>query len=994
MPRHLRRGAVASLLALLALLATAGRADAAAATLKTADTTNVTKFPNDSSWLMQTGTSYSTQHYYRNDNATTAYIQWRHQGLTGGTLYSVANAYKESTSNRSTATRFQAIDSDGTTVLATRYVNQRHITDAFTYDGTTWRGLFNVTPTGTTLYVRMYGDNAGTTDFVIGDGSYIQPASDGLPAGATAFSVNDGNYSAQATWFGATVPGSTGTANIYTTVNVDSSASIGASGATGSVAMTIKRETGKLIVNDGVTFTVRGNIVLAQAQTTNARTAGYFPLQVGQGLTGGAVLEFDSSLSSTPGTIYYEVVPGASTQYNATWKSLGVAGNVAIVRSNAGGVYGRFGMGGFINGPMGFDARYTRFLRVGTSSAPAISCYPNQVGTGFSLRDCEFVDCGRALSVNGGLNASADITVQNVVTTGTTATTSVSINSSTPTNGTFARVVDNLRTDKTATFVTGAGLNVTNCVFKSYTMGGTTALWQYNMTQDEVSGPEDIRDSYFFVDNNGDTFNAHAISGGTSVLRSVFDCPRSTQGEMMIFTGGGVEGVSHYNLMLPNSSNTGPGVLIVTPSNTTIIRANHNTITSTQGAGGNAETGVTTFGETFSGLGGADSIKSNLVYTPSGKGLIASRRNMQFVSDPLSAANSANNAGNNLVTTTGANTGAVYGAQGGYADTAVVAMAAKTTGTTGSFTVKCYHSDGVTFAETAPIAYNASAATTQTAILAAFNSLGDGTYAGGTPGNAANASTGTLMNLTRNGVAFDYARKLSALRPGSTNTTGGTTYTSVPMYSTTPTGLGDTDLTVADLAFHDTTRNVATFDRAYLGYPAATAWADATAYAVGDIRSASDAGAFGGATINYRCVAAHTSAIANGTNGKPNTTTTGYLWRTNWEYVGAYYLRTSVDVYDGVTAKCTARDLIAWVRAGWAPTTASIATAGHDGTTIGAIPYLSAAASGAKKIKDQLLRQRRRRYSSNEPVLPFSAPAAAVLVDDRRRPVNRTRKAS
>jgi hypothetical protein len=911
----------------------------AAFTIKTNDTTNVTRV--GSGWLSQTG-FYSTSQWYANSGDTTIYNQWRAQGLTPGLKYTIAAFYKFDITNRSTVSRYAAIDSDGTTVLATRYVNQRHIPDAFTYDGVAWRGLFNVAPSGTTLYIRLYGDNGLTANYVIADGVYLQTYADGVPGGVP-FSINDGNWSNADTWASGVIPGSsTPLTNIYTGVNVDVDTIAGTSGVVGTVAIDVKRETGILTINDDRQLTARGNIRLSQAQVTVGRTDGRWPFQIGQGITGGGKLKFDSSLAADPANTYYEVIAGGSSQPDACAKARGTTANPAQILSDPGGANGDFGIGAFTAGVGSVDFKDTVLTRIGNTTRPAISYWPTLAGSTLALENVTFNDCGQAVNTSATPHASTHLLLRNVLTTGTTSATgfSMKLGSSTPTDGTFLRVVENLRTDKVVQFSPATGLAVTNSALQKYTIGtGTTALWQYNFTASEVIGPDEIQDGYHFVDTENDPGNAHVI-GSASVVRSVFDCPKSTNGEMFIHGNNVATEVQCVgNLMLPNAIGTSPGVLIVSQTKLATIKAEHNTIISTYGASANAETGITTVGETFEGLGGVSSHRSNLVYSPSGKGLFFSRRNTNVMADSLLAANAGYNAGNNLVTTTGAGTKAVFGEQGGYVDTAAAGLTIRCTGTAGSFTVRCYKDDGSTYAETGSIAYNAAAATVQAAVLAAFNTLSDGTYAGGTPTGLANSSTGTAMALTRNGVAFSYDRIGAALRPGGTNTTAGYVFTSQPMYTSTPTGLGATDLTVPGLAFVDTTRNLATFDRAYLGNTAVAAWADATAYAVGDIRSASDAGAFGGATINYRCISAHTSSAADGTNGKPNTTTTGTAWRTRWEYAGTYRLLSSLAVYTPGVPQATPRDLIEWVKAGWRPTTFSIATAAHDGTTIGAMPY-------------------------------------------------------
>lgn len=159
-------------------------------------------------------------------------------------------------------------------------------------------------------------------------------------------------------------------------------------------------------------------------------------------------------------------------------------------------------------------------------------------------------------------------------------------------------------------------------------------------------------------------------------------------------------------------------------------------------------------------------------------------------------------------------------------------------------------------------------------------------------------------------------------------------------------GSGSNEMTQGP-RFVDSSRNLAKFDSAYLGNTA-TAWVTGHAYAVGDMVSASTSTFYGGATINYRCVLAHTSATGNATNGKPgDSATTAY--RTNWEFASAYRIRQAIaagttinDSTLGLTGANYITTLWTWVRAGFAPTNTALHNADHLGTgTPGAVPLLS-----------------------------------------------------
>lgn len=152
--------------------------------------------------------------------------------------------------------------------------------------------------------------------------------------------------------------------------------------------------------------------------------------------------------------------------------------------------------------------------------------------------------------------------------------------------------------------------------------------------------------------------------------------------------------------------------------------------------------------------------------------------------------------------------------------------------------------------------------------------------------------------------------------------------------------------------FKAPTRNAALFDRAYLGNTSVSAWSTGQSYVVGDIVSASDSTYYGGATINYHCVKAHTSNSGDATNGKPGAATTSY--RTNWEFATMKRVAdakaagtTYSDSGLGLTNVSLNRLVHAWTFDGFAPSEPSLATAAWDGATIGAVPYQAALGGGA-----------------------------------------------
>lgn len=151
---------------------------------------------------------------------------------------------------------------------------------------------------------------------------------------------------------------------------------------------------------------------------------------------------------------------------------------------------------------------------------------------------------------------------------------------------------------------------------------------------------------------------------------------------------------------------------------------------------------------------------------------------------------------------------------------------------------------------------------------------------------------------------------------------------------------GANDLAV-NPGYVDTSRNFMSYDTASaatggVGNAVATAWVTATAYNVGDIRSASTTGFFGGATFNYYCTAAHTS----GATTKPGS---GSAWNQSWTPA------TLHDIEVGVLGSTTPNiaTLLSWVHAGYQFTNAALHNTGLGGIDIGSEPYLPPASNSA-----------------------------------------------
>ena len=187
------------------------------------------------------------------------------------------------------------------------------------------------------------------------------------------------------------------------------------------------------------------------------------------------------------------------------------------------------------------------------------------------------------------------------------------------------------------------------------------------------------------------------------------------------------------------------------------------------------------------------------------------------------------------------------------------------------------------------------------------------------------------------GVPCDSGACTSTTCPNSANSYFGN------WSSATAQGPHDVDVlqpTVAHPYFADTTRNVATFDTAYLHKAAGAQWVTSTGYTVGQIVSDPKAGVYNGATVNYICTVAHTS----GSTTEPNV---GASWRNDWQFASLTDIANATPagtiITDGATgcaAGCTMiQALEGWVKRGFTPQNPALWCSGHDGEAVGAVPF-------------------------------------------------------
>lgn len=457
-----------------------------------------------------------------------------------------------------------------------------------------------------------------------------------------------GNWSSASTWGGAGVPANGDTASIGHAVTVDVNTTVGTSPAPGTNAITITSG-GSLVIADNVVLTLRGEVTAATPGTATT------VLTMGQG----SVLEFDGSQAASPSAAKYKFQLGTANGARARASITGVAGNPAVVRSNAGGGNGYFTRSTFTN--TGFMlVAYCDFLRIGDAGNKfAKPDLATSSGTSrFTFADCLFDACGTWDANDGGTPGAAAwigltrCTFKNSVGGNVTLNTAAS-----PTS---QRDVVDCVFDKLVAWTSTAGFTITGNLFLAgFSVAGSTAwtLWSGNMVvrptsvQDTVNG--DCVDTYFL--QNHTTANPHFV-GPNSALSVVFDgclfefAGSDTAGDcILIPSPAAAKTYTIRNcLVLPNGSGLASGSLISALGNANAsFSCTHNT-----GLGGGNSQALVTVGETYAGFTGmCTAFKSNLVWKASGAtGLKWFQTGT--TSDIATAANLDNNTGWNLATGT------------------------------------------------------------------------------------------------------------------------------------------------------------------------------------------------------------------------------------------------------------------------------------------------------------------------------------------------------
>lgn len=734
-----------------------------------------------------------------------------------------------------------------------------------------------------------------------------------------------GNWSAPGTWVGGLIPGDGDTWVTAFPLVVDDDRTFGTSPTTPAVEGTVQAG-GSLTIAAGVTLTMRGDIQLENTVLT---------------MEAGSTLKFDSSLAA--GTPIYKVrMSSAASQQNTKFVANGTSGARCTVTKAAGSGNGQIGR--YVAGTSAwaqYRCTYTDFLDLGTSApafaTDAIEINVNNTAAAEGYFDhCVFTRCGRRVVTAMGaardfvwtFNESRDdltaFPLWCLLTDRTTGLRTITDNVLTETRAyvgsttgpavvfqgsyggvTFERnVAHKVLVSGVTVYTPFASWKDNLCITRGGSLGNASVVVGY---------PGDlIGDTYIFNDSAVAALDAVGIStsGGTpgtgrvTYERATFETTQASEnGDFGIYgvpTAGNLTVRFTRALSLPNSRGRASGGINGHGSRFTTIELDRNTLLTSDNTAPSA-TGLVAFwhGSAYIGHTGMYAKQNdNLIWAKAvratGQGNWISHHAGGFPTTGTATAGTTSTLTDSSKTFPTA-AGLSFGAAGAFV---------YITGKTGS---------GPEVGEVRIITANTA---TQVTVDTPFSAAPDTgtTYRIMARDTLAESLNNAVYNIG-DGTVYDENGVASATRPGY-NAFYQTNYTTLGSGNVS-LGTGTDEMTQGPM-FRDSTRNFARFDSAYLGN-SATGWVTATAYAVGDIVSRASADFYNNATINYRCVAAHTS----GAGTEPGV---GATWRNLWELATSHRMREAVlagttitDPALGLVAVSYITALQAWVRDGFVP---------------------------------------------------------------------------
>lgn len=771
-----------------------------------------------------------------------------------------------------------------------------------------------------------------------------------LLAHGGAFTMNaSGNINDGTKFVGGVAPDCSGAGGDTLTINngvsatVNVNCTLGTSPAAGNVVVQVgSTATGGavLTVSSGTIFTVRGDLQLINSGLT---------------MSAGSTYLFDSSLAS--GTPKYRIVgSSASAQANTRIILNGTEGSHVTISKVAGsgnGLIQRYAAG--TTAALGFHATFTDFYDLGSSSYnwpnDAVEMNPSATGQEAYLDHCTFTRVGRVWTPSVATGNDLWITHSAWYAPLSTAA-ALYLTTSAPTTG--QRMVKNNYFEGQVAFIgTHRGFTVENNMFwqlgfTGYNDFGNFASFQNNLFWNKAAdnynkvgaAGDTLLNSYVFMDVAGGEPRAFSMGpqGGTGAWTSdgtVFDSTAAAEdmdgSTTTVLTSGSYSLAFRRELVLPNSRGKASASLLALhgSASTSGISVEHCTgmVSDNTAPTTTAQAAIYTGASGYIGHSGMlSSVKSNLLWSKTP----LSQYGWIMWNSMMGAASSAGSATSNGTATSLTDSSKSWGVT--------------TNANLGAARPQLLFTSGANAGMTTTITANTSNTLTFDAVPNAVQSGDQYKIA------AVNliAGSGLDYNATfnvRDGTIYDNLGANAATTHGY-QALWITNYSAVGAHDV---ALSGTDEIAGGPRFVDSSRNLVTFDRAYLGKPVAAAWATSTAYAVGDLVSSSAGGFYGGATINYRCIAAHIS----GAGTRPGS---GSSWRTDWEVASFSWIRsyiladtTFTDATIGAAGDSAISTLSKWVKKGFAPRETALQGAAHDGGDIGAVAVSSSSQESARR---------------------------------------------
>ncbi len=394
-------------------------------------------------------------------------------------------------------------------------------------------------------------------------------------------SASSGAWSSPNTWQGAIIPASDGSVVISHQITIDRDVLIGSSGLS-EIAAIIVSSGGSLTVAPGRTLTVRGNIILDNAELK---------------LEAGSRLMFDASNSLSPSATRYRLQIGTADNQSARLRAPCLKGARCTITSYNGNGAGQayitnagYSGGGLVQG------EYVDFERIGDEQTPAINFSLNK-SSSFVLRNASF-NSGGMISSAGALGPNARLDLENIIWRNTLAPFSLVLNANEP----LEEGVRNIRGcafDAPVRFYPPVDLSIEDNYFNN-AFDVTSGRWRSfrnnfvrSTSQPAIRIAGDTTANYWLLDNpavkNPHFIQALSYAGNLKIEQNIFELNGDdADGDCVLLGSPNLPSIAtlRRNLVLPNTNGNSSCTLFsaLGNENVSLIVENNTYIMGNQGA--------------------------------------------------------------------------------------------------------------------------------------------------------------------------------------------------------------------------------------------------------------------------------------------------------------------------------------------------------------------------------------------------------------------------